>query len=116
VPDLPATLTLDLDLTNVFLGGRPHPPPPHPPHPHPPHTHTTGYSLNALVDFPADDPIEVIKHLIIGSEGTLGFVSQATYNTVPGEGGVVLGIWVLCCIYLRVASGLCRGLRWHHLP
>eukprot|EP00878_Enallax_costatus_P007347 GHUV01007694.1.p1 GENE.GHUV01007694.1~~GHUV01007694.1.p1 ORF type:complete len:822 (+),score=249.18 GHUV01007694.1:1374-3839(+) len=44
---------------------------------------TTGYSLNALVDFPADDPIEIIKHLIIGSEGTLGFVSQATYNTVP---------------------------------
>ncbi|KAF6262291.1 FAD linked oxidase [Scenedesmus sp. NREL 46B-D3] len=44
---------------------------------------TTGYSLNALVDFPAEDPIEVIKHLIIGSEGTLGFVSQATYNTVP---------------------------------
>lgn len=42
-----------------------------------------GYSLNALVDFPADDPIEIIKHLIIGSEGTLGFVSQATYNTVP---------------------------------
>ncbi|GBF96948.1 glycolate dehydrogenase [Raphidocelis subcapitata] len=44
---------------------------------------TTGYSLNALVDFPADDPIEVIKHLMIGSEGTLGFVSRATYNTVP---------------------------------
>lgn len=37
---------------------------------------TTGYSLNALVDFPAEDPLEVIKHLIIGSEGTLGFVSQ----------------------------------------
>lgn len=44
---------------------------------------TTGYSLNALVDFPADQPLEIIKHLIIGSEGTLGFVSQATYNTVP---------------------------------
>lgn len=44
---------------------------------------TTGYSLNALVDFPLDDPIEIIKHLMIGSEGTLGFVSQATYNTVP---------------------------------
>eukprot|EP00775_Hariotina_reticulata_P006936 gene6936-7154_t len=44
---------------------------------------TTGYSLNALVDFPAEDPLEIIKHLIIGSEGTLGFVSQATYNTVP---------------------------------
>ncbi len=44
---------------------------------------TTGYSLNALVDFPVDNPIEIIKHLMIGSEGTLGFVSRATYNTVP---------------------------------
>lgn len=44
---------------------------------------TTGYSLNALVDFPADEPIEIIKHLVVGSEGTLGFVSRATYNTVP---------------------------------
>lgn len=44
---------------------------------------TTGYSLNALVDFPTSDPIEIIKRLMIGSEGTLGFVSEATYNTVP---------------------------------
>lgn len=44
---------------------------------------TTGYSLNALVDFPTDDPIEIIKRLMIGSEGTLAFVSEATYNTVP---------------------------------
>ena len=44
---------------------------------------TTGYSLNALVDFPLSDPIEIIKRLLIGSEGTLGFVSQGTYNTVP---------------------------------
>jgi hypothetical protein len=36
----------------------------------------TGYSLNALVDFPTDNPIEIIKHLMIGSEGTFGFVSQ----------------------------------------
>jgi D-lactate dehydrogenase len=43
---------------------------------------TTGYSMNALVDFPVSDPIEIIKRLMIGSEGTLGFVSQATYNTV----------------------------------
>ena len=42
-----------------------------------------GYSLNALVDFPTTDPIEIIKRLMIGSEGTFGFVSQATYNTVP---------------------------------
>lgn len=41
---------------------------------------TTGYSLNALVDF--DDPFDVIQHLMIGSEGTLGFISEITYNTV----------------------------------
>ena len=44
---------------------------------------TTGYSINALVDFPVSDPVEIIKRLLIGSEGTLGFVSRATYNTVP---------------------------------
>jgi D-lactate dehydrogenase len=41
---------------------------------------TTGYSLNALVDF--DDPFDVITHLMIGSEGTLAFISQIVYRTV----------------------------------
>ena len=39
--------------------------------------------MNALVDFSPDDPIEIIKRLMIGSEGTFGFVSRVTYNTVP---------------------------------
>jgi len=42
---------------------------------------TTGYSLNALVDFP--DPFDILQHLMIGSEGTLGFISEITYRTVP---------------------------------
>lgn len=42
-----------------------------------------GYSLNALVDFPPSDPISIIKHLMVGSEGTLGFISNVTYNNVP---------------------------------
>lgn len=44
---------------------------------------TTGYSINALVDF--SDPIEIIKHLMIGSEGTLAFISDITYHTVIDE-------------------------------
>ncbi|KLU67640.1 putative FAD-linked oxidoreductase [Desulfosporosinus acididurans] len=41
---------------------------------------TTGYSLNAFVDF--ENPIDIIKHLMIGSEGTLGFIAEITYHTV----------------------------------
>ena len=42
---------------------------------------TCGYSLNALVDY--EDPIDIIAHLMIGSEGTLGFIKDITYKTVP---------------------------------
>lgn len=42
---------------------------------------TTGYAINALVDF--DDPIDILTHLMIGSEGTLGFLSRIDYQTVP---------------------------------
>ena len=41
---------------------------------------TTGYSLNALIDF--EDAIDILAHLMIGSEGTLGFISRITYRTV----------------------------------
>ncbi|MDD2490958.1 MAG: FAD-binding and (Fe-S)-binding domain-containing protein [Bacteroidales bacterium] len=41
---------------------------------------TTGYSLNALTDY--SDGIDIIKHLMIGSEGTLGFISEIIFNTV----------------------------------
>lgn len=41
---------------------------------------TTGYSINALVDF--EDPFDLINHLIVGAEGTLAFVEEVTYHTV----------------------------------
>ncbi|MFB3854589.1 MAG: FAD-binding and (Fe-S)-binding domain-containing protein [Vicinamibacterales bacterium] len=42
---------------------------------------TTGYSLNALVDF--ERPVDIMRHLLIGSEGTLGFIAEAVLRTVP---------------------------------
>lgn len=44
---------------------------------------TTGYSINALVDY--QDPIDIIKHLMVGSEGTLAFISNVTLKTVIDE-------------------------------
>lgn len=41
---------------------------------------TCGYGVNSLIDYA--DPIDIIQHLMIGSEGTLGFISQVTFRTV----------------------------------
>ena len=51
---------------------------------------TVGYSIYALTDF--HDPIDILVHLIIGSEGTLGFVSEVTYNTIPEHPHKVTGL------------------------
>jgi D-lactate dehydrogenase len=41
---------------------------------------TTGYSLNALVDY--TEPYDIMQHLMIGSEGTLGFIADVVFRTV----------------------------------
>ena len=41
---------------------------------------TTGYSINALLDF--SEIKDIINHLFIGAEGTLGFVSSVEYECV----------------------------------
>jgi len=42
---------------------------------------TMGYGLNSFLDH--TDPADLIAHLIIGSEGTLGFVAEAVFRTLP---------------------------------
>ena len=42
---------------------------------------TTGYRLCAFLD--ADEPLEIFRRLVIGSEGTLAFVAEVVFETVP---------------------------------
>jgi D-lactate dehydrogenase len=42
---------------------------------------TTGYRLCAFLD--AEEPLEIFRRLIVGSEGTLAFVAEAVFETVP---------------------------------
>ncbi|WP_350352480.1 FAD-binding and (Fe-S)-binding domain-containing protein [Microbacterium sp. A8/3-1] len=53
---------------------------------------TMGYGLNALLDF--DDPVRILEHLIIGSEGTLAFVAEASFRTIEVRPAVATGLLV----------------------
>ncbi len=53
---------------------------------------TMGYGLNALLDF--DDPVRILEHLIIGSEGTLAFVAEARFRTIEVRPSIATGLLV----------------------
>jgi D-lactate dehydrogenase len=53
---------------------------------------TMGYGLNAFVDY--SRAIDMLLHLVIGSEGTLAFVASATFTTVPVLSHLATGLLV----------------------
>jgi D-lactate dehydrogenase len=72
---------------------------------------TMGYAVNAFVDFTY--PVDILTHLMVGSEGTLGFIAEATFRTVPVRPHVATGFLVFDSIEQAtgvlpelVASGL----------
>src|SRR6266508_2245507 len=42
---------------------------------------TNGYLMNAFLDF--DTPLDILTHIMIGSEGNLGFIAEAVLHTFP---------------------------------
>lgn len=44
---------------------------------------TVGYSINAFVDY--EHPLDILAHLLIGAEGTLAFIAEATLVTIPDK-------------------------------
>jgi D-lactate dehydrogenase len=44
---------------------------------------TTGYHMEAFLD--GATPLEIFRRLIVGSEGTLAFIAEAVFNTIPDD-------------------------------
>jgi D-lactate dehydrogenase len=44
---------------------------------------TSGYRLDAFLD--GTTPVEILRGLMVGSEGTLGFIAETVFDTVPLE-------------------------------
>ena len=62
-----------------------------------------GYGLRSFLD--ADEPIDILARLLIGSEGTLGFIASAVLATVP-----LRPAWAVGLVFFRNGDG-CRGGR-----
>ncbi|UBU17104.1 FAD-binding and (Fe-S)-binding domain-containing protein [Nonomuraea gerenzanensis] len=63
---------------------------------------TMGYGLNSLLDH--DTPAQILAHLVIGSEGTLGFVAEAVFRTVPAHRLAATGLLVLPTLHAAMAA------------
>ena len=63
---------------------------------------TMGYGLNSLLDH--ERPIDLLVHLLIGSEGTLGWVGEAVFRTVPVAPLVTTGLLVFSSLAHATAS------------
>lgn len=63
---------------------------------------TMGYGLNAFLDH--DDPAQILARLAIGSEGTLGFIAEATFRTVPIRSHVTSALAVFDSLHAANAA------------
>ncbi len=66
---------------------------------------TTGYSLNAFLDF--DNPVDILTHLLIGSEGTLGFISEIVFETFPLKANQLTGL-----LFFEDLFSACQALQF----
>ena len=63
---------------------------------------TMGYGLNSFLDH--DQAVDLLAHLVVGSEGTLAFVAEAVFRTVPVHSSVATGLLVFQDLAAATAS------------
>ncbi|MEU1970882.1 FAD-binding and (Fe-S)-binding domain-containing protein [Microbacterium sp. NPDC019599] len=63
---------------------------------------TMGYGLNSFLDH--DDPLEILTHLVVGSEGTLAFVAEATFRTLPVKPNLATGLLIFADLPAATAA------------
>ncbi len=63
---------------------------------------TTGYSLNAFLDF--ERPVDIFRNLLVGSEGTLAFIAEAVLKSVPDLPVKVTGFLIFPDLHAACAA------------
>jgi D-lactate dehydrogenase len=63
---------------------------------------TMGYGVNSFLDY--DRAVDILMHLMIGSEGTLGFVAEAVFRTVEVKPAAATGLLVFNTLAAATAA------------
>jgi D-lactate dehydrogenase len=63
---------------------------------------TTGYHMEAFLD--GATPLEVFRRLIVGSEGTLAFIAEAVFETIPDDQYRLTSFMIFPDIYAACAA------------
>jgi len=63
---------------------------------------TTGYHMEAFLD--GATPLEIFRRLIVGSEGTLAFIAEAVFETIPDDQYRLTSFMIFPDIYAACAA------------
>lgn len=63
---------------------------------------TMGYGINSFLDH--HSAVDILEHLVVGSEGTLAFIAEATFRTVPVNRHVATGLLIFPDLAAATAS------------
>jgi len=63
---------------------------------------TMGYGVNSFLDY--QRAVDILMHLMIGSEGTLGFVAEAVFRTLEVKPAVATGLLVFNTLAAATAA------------